>query len=132
MKNLLPNKKDVKIFSNVMAFAIIGSLLIVAGPLTINTVVYAQSNPGSALKLAAANIPIDIPLIKEYVNGKEMYVIATDVSDKEIADLITNKTGFKANFAPILSKTPTDVLAQAYVFKNGLKVMDYLIFNLLY
>ena len=50
-----------------------------------------------------------------------MYVIATDISDKETADLITNKTGFKANFAPILSKTPTDVLEQAYVFKNGIK-----------
>lgn len=104
-----------------MVFTIIGSLLMISSPLTTNKVAYAQSDPGSVLKLAAANIPIDIPLIKEYVNGKEMYVIVTDVSDKETADLITNKTGFKANFAPVLSKTPTDVLAQAYAFKNGIK-----------
>jgi hypothetical protein len=125
MKNLLQlNKgKNVKIFLTIMAFAIIGSLLMITGPSTaINKVAYAQqSDLGSVLKLYAANIPIDIPLIKEYVNGKEMYVIATDVSDKEMADLITNKTGFKANFAPVLSKTPTDVLSQAYVFKNGIK-----------
>jgi hypothetical protein len=119
MKNLLRQNKirERKIFSNIMAFAIIGSLLMIAGPLpttTINKVVYAQqSDPGSVLELAAANIPIDIPLIKGYVNGKEMYVIATDASDKETADLITNKTGFKANVAPVLSKTPTDVLGQA-------------------
>ena len=125
MKNLLrPNKRERKIFTNVMAFAIIGSLLLIAGPLlttTINKIAYAQqSDPGSELKLAAANIPIDIPLIKGYVNGKEMYVIATDASDKETADLITNKTGFKANVAPVLSQTPTDVLGQAYAFMDGI------------
>jgi hypothetical protein len=124
MKNLLrQNERERKIFSNVMAFAIIGSLLLIAGPLptTTNKVVYAQqSDLGSALKLYAANIPIDIPLIKGYVDGKEMYVIATDASDKETADLITNNTGFKANVAPVLSKTPTDVLGQAYVFMNGI------------
>ncbi|HEX6647639.1 MAG TPA: hypothetical protein VF047_10715 [Nitrososphaeraceae archaeon] len=124
MKNLRTlnnHQKELKIFSTVMVFTIIGSLLMISSPLTTNKVAYAQSDPGSVLKLAAANIPIDIPLIKEYVNGKEMYVIVTDVSDKETADLITNKTGFKANFAPVLSKTPTDVLAQAYAFKNGIK-----------
>jgi hypothetical protein len=125
MKNLLrQNKRERKIFSNVMAFAIIGSLLLIAGPLlttTTNKVAYAQqSDEGSALKLYAANIPVDIPLLKGYVNGKEMYVIATDASDKETADLITNKTGFKANVAPVLSKTPADVLGQAYAFMNGI------------
>jgi hypothetical protein len=120
MKNLLPNKRNVKIFPHIMAFAIIGSLLMVAGPLTTNKVIYAQSDPGSVLKLAAANIPIDIPLIKGYVDGKEMYVIATDASDKKTADLITNVTGFKVNVAPVLSKTPTDVLGQTYVFMNGI------------
>jgi len=122
MKNLLSDKRNLKIFSNVMAFAIIGSLLMIAGPLlTPNKIAYAQSEPGSVLKLASANIPIDIPLLKGYVNGKEMFVIATDASDKKTSDLITNKTGFKANVAPILSKIPADVLAQIYVFKNGIK-----------
>jgi hypothetical protein len=124
MKNLLrQNKRELKIFSNVMAFAIIVSLLLIVGPLptTINKIVYAQqSDLGSVVKLYTANIPIDIPLIKGYVNGKEMYVIATDASDKETADLITNKTGFKTNVASVLSKTPTDVLSHAYVFKNGI------------
>ena len=116
-----------------MSFAIIGSLLMIAGPLlTPNKIAYAQSEPGSVLKLASGNIPIDIPLLKGYVNGKEMYVIATDASDKETSDLITNKTGFKANVATILLKTPTDVLAQTYVFKNELKEMGYLVFNLPY
>ncbi|HJU59081.1 MAG TPA: hypothetical protein VJ583_04985 [Nitrososphaeraceae archaeon] len=121
MNNLLEKKKDVKIFSVVVVSIIIGSMLMIAGPLTTKLVYAQQVEPGSVLKLYAANIPIDIPLIKGYVNGKEMYVIATDVSDKETADAITNKTGFKANVAPVLLQTPTDILAQAYVFKNGIK-----------
>ena len=106
-----------------MAFAIISFLLLIAGPLptTINKIAYAQqSDLDSVLKLYAANIPIDIPIIKGYVNGKEMYVIVTDASNKESADLIINKTGFKANLAPVLSKTPTDILGQVYVFMNGI------------
>ncbi len=49
-------------------------MLMIAGPLTTTKLAYAQqADPGSILKLAAANIPIDIPLIKGYVNGKEIY-----------------------------------------------------------
>ncbi len=120
MNNLL-EKKNLKIFSAIAISVIIGTMLMITGPLTTKLAYAQQSDPGSVLKLAAANIPIDIPLIKGYVNGKEMYVIATDASDKETADAITNMTGFKANVAPVLSKTPTDVLAQAYAFKNGIK-----------
>lgn len=75
MNNLLEKKKDVKIFSVIAVSVIIGSMLMIAGPLTTTTkLAYAQqADPGSILNLAAANIPIDIPLIKGYVNGKEIY-----------------------------------------------------------
>ena len=61
-------------------------MLMIAGPLTANKLAYSQQQvePGSVLKLAAANVPIDIPLIKGYVNGKEMYIVATDASDKKL------------------------------------------------
>jgi hypothetical protein len=94
-------------------------MLMLAGALTIKLTYAQQADPGSVLELANANIPIDIPLMKGYVNGKEMYVIATDASDKDTADAITNLTGFKANIAPVLSQTPADVLAQAFAFQNG-------------
>ena len=72
MKNLLrQNKREQKIFSNIMTFAIIGSLLMIADPLlTPNKIAYAQSEPGSVLKLASANIPIDIPLLKRICEWK--------------------------------------------------------------
>ncbi|MGI0023999.1 MAG: DUF7482 domain-containing protein [Nitrososphaera sp.] len=75
--------------------------------------------PGSVLKLSSASIPMDIPLIKGYENGNEIYFIGTDVSDKDLANQLTNMTGFKVNFAPLLAKTPDDAQGQVYVFENG-------------
>jgi hypothetical protein len=76
--------------------------------------------PGSLLKLARTNIPIDIPLIKGYENGNEIYVIATDVSDEKTAADATNVTGFQVNYAPVLAQTPESARAQAYAFTNGI------------
>jgi hypothetical protein len=80
----------------------------------------APSEPGSLLKLARTNIPIDIPLIKGYENGNEIYVIATDVSDEKTAADATNVTGFQVNYAPVLAQTPESARAQAYAFTNGI------------
>jgi hypothetical protein len=79
-----------------------------------------QPGPGSVLKLSRANIPIDIPLTKGYENGNEIFFIATDVSNEKTAAMITNKTGFKANFAPILAQTPEASRNQIYAFTNGI------------
>jgi hypothetical protein len=79
-----------------------------------------QPGPGSVLKLSRANVPIDIPLMKGYENGNEIFFIATDASNEKTAAMITNKTGFKANFAPILAQTPEASRNQIYAFTNGI------------
>jgi hypothetical protein len=79
------------------------------------------TDPGSVLKLSNANILMDISLIKGYENGNEIYFIATDVSDNEAASQLTNLTGFKVNFAPLLAQTPQDALGQMYIFENGVE-----------
>lgn len=81
----------------------------------------ALSQLGSVLKLSNANIPIDIPLSKGFVDGKEAFFITTDASDKKLAQNLTNQTGFKVNFAPLLAKAPDESVAHFYVFKNGIK-----------
>jgi hypothetical protein len=78
-----------------------------------------ETEPGSVLKLASTNVPIDIPLLKGYENGNEIYFIATDVSAEKTATFATNLTGFKVNFAPALAQTPDSARAQAYAFTNG-------------
>src|ERR671914_1631946 len=82
--------------------------------------VTAAEGPGSVLKLSQANIALDIPLMEGYENGHEIFFIATDASDNETATQITNETGFKVNFAPILTQTPKAARGQAYVFTNGI------------
>jgi hypothetical protein len=90
-------------------------------PISIST--SNQSSPenmGSVLKLSQSNIPIDIPMMKGYQNGQEIFFIATDASDNQTAASITNQTGFKVNISPALSKTPESILNQAYGFTNGI------------
>ena len=83
--------------------------------------IFAQGELGSVLKLSRASIPIDIPLVKGYENGNEIFFIATDVSDEKTAVFATNLTGFKVNFSPLLAQTPEPARGQAYVFKNGVE-----------
>lgn len=37
----------------------------------------------------------DIPMMKGYENGHEIFFIATDASDNQTAAAITNQTGFR-------------------------------------
>jgi hypothetical protein len=77
--------------------------------------------PGSVLKLSSASVLIDIPLMKGYENGNDIFFIGTDVSDKDLAAHLTNMTGFKVNHAPLLAQTPQDARGQVYVFENGVE-----------
>ncbi|MGH9984184.1 MAG: DUF7482 domain-containing protein, partial [Nitrososphaeraceae archaeon] len=95
---------------------------IVLGPTSIQQQLLAQqqSDLGSVLKLSRTNVPIDIPLLKGYENGNDIYFIATDVSDEKTAADGTNFTGFEVNYAPLLAQTPESARAQAYAFTNGI------------
>jgi hypothetical protein len=81
----------------------------------------SSAEPGSVLKLSSASVLIDIPLIKGYENGNDIFFIGTDVSDKDLAAQLTNLTGFKVNHAPLLAQTPQDARGQMYVFENGVE-----------
>jgi hypothetical protein len=64
---------------------------------------------------------VSIPVSRGYVNGKIGYFIATDASDPQIAASITNTTGSKVNFSPILALSPESSRQQGYDFINGIK-----------
>src|SRR5919109_2018910 len=90
-------------------------------PSTTTNVTTSSTLQGSVLKLSNANVEIDVPLMKGYENGNEIFFIATDASDNQTAIQITSATGFKVNFAPLLAKTPEEARGQAYVFENGIE-----------
>jgi len=80
-----------------------------------------QDKPSSVLKLAKANVSIDIPTSKGYIDGNIAYFIATDASDEHAVSSITNNTGFPVNYAPLLNNTPESIRGQGYVFLNGVQ-----------
>jgi hypothetical protein len=80
-----------------------------------------QGEPRSVLKLAKANVSIDIPISKGYIDGNIAYFIATDASDKHAVSSITNNTGFPVNYAPLLNNTSESIRGQGYVFLNGVQ-----------
>lgn len=89
-----------------------------------NLHVYAMEMIDSKMmgdKLTKTSLPITIPLTKGYVKGSEVFYISTEASDKDLADHLTNITGFRVVYAPALKGTPADALAQIYAFENGIK-----------
>ena len=71
--------------------------------------------------LSKTNVPVTLPLIKGYVKGHEVFYITTEVSDKKVADHLTNLTGSRVVYAPALKNAPAESLANIYEFKNGIK-----------
>src|SRR5213594_4460244 len=68
----------------------------------------ATPTPGSVFKLARASVSIDIPLKKGYVNGNPVFYINTDMSDQKLAGQLSNATGFRINYVPLLARAPND------------------------
>ena len=71
--------------------------------------------------LANTNVSLDIPLTRGYVNGEEVFYISTEASVEEVANHLTDLTGFRVAYTPALEFTPEESLAQIYAFTNGVK-----------
>ncbi|HKU48365.1 MAG TPA: hypothetical protein VJP79_00320, partial [Nitrososphaera sp.] len=72
-------------------------------------------------KLTETSLPVTIPLTKGFVDGAEVFYISTEASDKDLADHLTEFTGFRVAYAPSLTRTPQSALANIYAFSNGIE-----------
>jgi hypothetical protein len=72
-------------------------------------------------ELSDTNIPIEIPLTMGYADGNEVFYISTEASAKEVADHLTELSGFRVAFTPSLQNAPEESLANIYAFTNGVK-----------
>lgn len=61
------------------------------------------------------------PPVKGLYNGKEILFIHTEASDPKVAELLTRMMGPKVVLVPSLGKVPAALLADVYVFTNGVK-----------
>jgi hypothetical protein len=83
---------------------------------------------GAMSGMNTANAPT-VPAGMAYVDGKEIYFMHTEVSDAGIAKLLSGMMNSPVLEVPSLAKAPAEMLADVYVFKNGIKGMGPLGFQ---
>lgn len=69
------------------------------------------------------NVPITIPLVDGYYDGKRVYFIHTEVSDPQMAGMMTSMVNFPTLYVPAL-KDISEKTAKVYVFTNGVPGME--------
>jgi hypothetical protein len=73
----------------------------------------------SACQSTAPNVA-EIPAGKAYASGDTIYFTHTEVSDQDVATLLTNMMKSPVLYVPSLAQAPDAILSPVYVFKNGL------------
>jgi len=106
-------------YSRVSFFVFTLTMLILGPNLQANAM--EMMNSKMEYKLTNTSVPVVIPLTQGYVKGSDVFYISTEASDKDLADHLTEITGFRVAYTPALQKTPSDALAQIYAFENGIK-----------
>ena len=71
--------------------------------------------------LSNASVSLDIPLTMGYASGNEVFYISTEASVEDVANHLTDLTGFRVAYTPALELTPEESLAQIYAFTNGVE-----------
>jgi hypothetical protein len=61
------------------------------------------------------------PLVKGYHNGGDLYFIHTEASDSSVAQMLTEMMEARVVYLPGLAQTSEALLADIYVFKNGVE-----------
>jgi len=62
-----------------------------------------------------------IPIIHGYYNGGDVFFVHTEVSDKDMAERLSDMVSFPVIHTPDLAKAIESTSAKVYVFKNGIK-----------
>lgn len=73
----------------------------------------------SACQSTAPNVA-EVPAGKAFANGETIYFTHTEVSDKDVSDLLTKMMKSPVIFVPALAQAPDSILSNVYVFKNGI------------
>jgi hypothetical protein len=63
------------------------------------------------------------PLVSGFYNGGEVLFIHTESSDPEVAKMLTDMMGPQVVLVPELAQAPESLLADVYVFTNGVQGM---------
>ena len=72
---------------------------------------------------------VELPAGSAYAEGKEIFFVHTEVSDPDIAKLLSDMMTSPVLYVPALANVPDESLANVYVFANGLEGMGPLGFQ---
>ncbi len=86
---------------------------------TIYAVFFAVTTPATQMAGTPAQGPT--PPVKGLYKGKDVLFIHTEASDAQIAAMLTKMMGPKVLTVPSLAKIPAGLLADVFVFTNGVK-----------
>lgn len=62
-----------------------------------------------------------VPPVKGYAEGEEILFLHTEASDPQVAEILTEMMGSPVLVVPSLAEAPDSLLANVYVFTNGLE-----------
>ncbi len=90
---------------------------------TAYAVFYAVTTPAEQMAPGMSGQPgrNPTPAVKGFYKGKEVLFIHTEASDPQVAGMLTRMMGPKVLTVPSLAKIAPDLLADVYVFTNGVK-----------
>lgn len=101
-----------------MRYGAVGAVL-VAALFTVYAVFYAiTATPAGQMGGMGQSLT---PPVNGLHNGREVQFIHTEASDPQVAEMLTRMMGPKVLVVPSLAKVPADLLADVYVFSNGVK-----------
>ena len=63
----------------------------------------------------------ELPAGKAFAEGKEIYFVHTEASDAGVAEKLTNMMKSPVMLVPSLANVPDELLANVYVFTNGVE-----------
>jgi len=66
------------------------------------------------------NAPIIMPMIDGYHNGEKVFFVHTEVSDKNMADMMSMMINFPTLHVSDLANMPQNEMSKVYVFTNGI------------
>lgn len=72
-------------------------------------------------ELSDTSLPVEIPLVRGFADGNEVFYITTEASVEEVANHLTELTGFRVVYTPTLANAPETALAKIYEFTNGVE-----------
>jgi len=84
---------------------------------------YAVTTPAQQMGPGMGGQPAvnPTPPVKGLYKGREIQFIHTEASDAQVAGMLTRMMGPKVFAVPSLAKIPNSLLADVYVFTNGVK-----------